>query len=122
MHELAITRNIVALVAERARGRKVLKVRLEIGTLSGVMADSIRFCFDAAAEGTPLEGAILEIAEPAGLARCRRCGADFAQETLFSPCGCGARDFERLAGEELNVIAFEIPSDAEPPGLGASAA
>jgi Zn finger protein HypA/HybF involved in hydrogenase expression len=52
MHELAITRNIVAIVGEAARGRRVTRVTLEIGKLSGVMADAVAFCFDmvAAAE------------------------------------------------------------------------
>ncbi|MEC7192467.1 MAG: hydrogenase maturation nickel metallochaperone HypA, partial [SAR324 cluster bacterium] len=46
MHELSITQNLVAIVEEHARGQRVKRVTLEIGKLSGVMADAIRFCFD----------------------------------------------------------------------------
>ena len=66
MHELSITRNVVAIVSERAEGQRVTRVRLEIGRLSAVVPDSIRFCFDICAQGTPLEGAELEIVESAG--------------------------------------------------------
>lgn len=66
MHELSITRNVVAIVSERAEGQRVTRVRLEIGRLTAVMPDSIRFCFDICAQGTPLEGAELEIVESAG--------------------------------------------------------
>ena len=66
MHELSITRNVVAIVSERAEGQRVTRVRLEIGRLSAVVPDSIRFCFDICAQGTPLEGAELEIIESAG--------------------------------------------------------
>ena len=66
MHELSITRNVVAIVSERAVGQRVTRVRLEIGRLSAVVPDSIRFCFDICAQGTPLEGAALEIVESAG--------------------------------------------------------
>ena len=66
MHELSITRNVVAIVSERAVGQRVTRVRLEIGRLSAVVPDSIRFCFDICAQGTPLEGAELEIVESAG--------------------------------------------------------
>ena len=66
MHELSITRNVVAIVSERAVGQRVTRVRLEIGRLTAVMPDSIRFCFDICAQGTPLEGAELEIVESAG--------------------------------------------------------
>ena len=66
MHELGITRNIVAIVGEAARGRRVLGVTLEIGKSSGIMADAVRFCFEAVAAGTPVEGAALHIVESAG--------------------------------------------------------
>jgi hydrogenase nickel incorporation protein HypA/HybF len=66
MHELGISRNVVAIVGEAARGRRVRRVTLEIGKLSGVMSDAVRFCFDVAAHGTLLEGATLEIRELAG--------------------------------------------------------
>ena len=66
MHELSITRNVVAIVSERAAGQRVTRVRLEIGRLSAVVPDAIRFCFDICAAGTPLAGAQLEIVESAG--------------------------------------------------------
>ena len=66
MHELSITRNVVAIVSERAEGQRVTRVRLEIGRLTAVMPDSIRFCFDICTQGTPLAGAELEIVESAG--------------------------------------------------------
>ena len=57
MHELGITRNIVAIVAEHAAGRKVTRVTLDVGRLSGVMSDAIRFSFDVVGDGTCVEGA-----------------------------------------------------------------
>ena len=66
MHELSITRNVVAIVSERAEGQRVTRVRLEIGRLTAVVPDSIRFCFDICAQGTPLAGAELEIVERPG--------------------------------------------------------
>ncbi len=66
MHELAITDAIVAAVTEKLPEEKILLVRLEIGALSGVVADSLRFCFDLVTEGTNLEGASLEIIESDG--------------------------------------------------------
>jgi len=112
MHELAITRNIVAIVGEAAQGRHVTRVTLEIGKLSGVMADAVAFCFDIVAAGTAASGAQLDIHEIDGRARCRDCGAEFAADTLFTPCPCGSRHCERLAGEELNVKALELEEAA----------
>jgi hydrogenase nickel incorporation protein HypA/HybF len=112
MHELSITRNIVAIVAEAAAGRPVRRITLEIGKLSGVLPEAVRFCFDVVAEGTALQGAALEIREPEGRARCRDCGAAFAIATLWAACGCGSRDLERLHGEELLVKTMELEEAA----------
>ncbi len=108
MHELGITQNIVAIVADHALGKPVSRVTLEIGQLAGVMSDAIRFCFDVVAKGTVVEGATLEIREVPARARCSDCGVEFTQQTLYQPCPCGARNFERLSGEELNVKEFEF--------------
>ncbi len=61
MHELALTREIVAIVCEAARDRRVHKVTLEIGRLTCVMPEAIEFCFEAVARGTLAEGARLDI-------------------------------------------------------------
>lgn len=111
MHELGISRNIVAIVTEAADGRRVRRVTLEIGKLSGVMTDALRFCFDAAAQGTVLEGALLDIREIEGRARCLACGAEFATRTFLDTCVCGSRRLSRLAGEELNVKTMEIEEE-----------
>ena len=66
MHELGISRNIVAIVADAARGRRVRRITLEIGALSGVVPEAIEFAFDLAAEGTPAAGAVLDIRRLAG--------------------------------------------------------
>ena len=63
MHELSISRSVVAMCAERAMGAQVKRVTLVVGKLSAVLPDSLRFCFDICAEGTPVEGALLEIIE-----------------------------------------------------------
>lgn len=66
MHELGISRNIVVIVGEAAGPRRVRRVTLEIGKLSGVMPHAVAFCFDLAAEGTAAAHAELEIRETPG--------------------------------------------------------
>ena len=112
MHELGITRNIVAIVAEHAAGRKVTRVAVDIGRLSGVMSDAVRFCFDVVARGTCAEGATLDIRDIEGKGRCRACHTEFATPQLYSPCACGSRDVERIAGEDLKVRQFEFETES----------
>lgn len=112
MHELSICRNIVAIVSDAANGRRVRRVTLEIGKLSGVSSDALTFSFDAATQGTALEGATLEIKEVEGRARCEDCGAEFPTATLFDACACGSHRVERIVGEELNVKSMELEEAA----------
>ncbi len=113
MHELGITQNIVAIVCEHAKGKPVARVVLEVGQLAGVMSDAVRFCFDVVAKETALEGATLEIREIPARARCGACGNEFTQRSLYEPCPCGSRDFERVSGEELNVKEFAFAAEGE---------
>ena len=108
MHELGIARNIVAIVGEAAKGRRVRRVTIDVGKLSGVMTDAIMFCFESVTLGTPLDGAMLEIRQIEGRARCNACGSEFTTDTLFTPCACGSRQFKRLQGEELNIKSMEL--------------
>ena len=108
MHEMGITRNIVSIVAEQAKTKKVRRVKLEVGKLSAVMPDALQFCFDVVAKGTVLEGATLEIVEVIGQAKCRQCNADVELHNLVTACACGSRDLERLSGEELNIKEMEL--------------
>ena len=112
MHELGITRNIVGIVSDAAKGRRVTRVTLEIGTLAGVMPEAIAFCFDTVTQGSPIDGATLEIVQIEGRARCRACGAEFRALTLFAPCPCGSRSCERLSGEELNIKSMQLEEAA----------
>ena len=112
MHELGIARNIVAIVSDAARGRKVRRVTLEVGALSGVMTDAIAFCFPVVAEGTVVEDALLDIHEIEGRARCTVCASEFAMPTLYTACPCGSRQLERLQGEELNIKTMELEEAA----------
>ena len=108
MHELGITKNIVAIVSDKAGPRKVKRIKLEIGSLSAIMPDAIRFCFDICAQGTQLEGATLEIDEIAGLGQCQNCGEKLSLTLLAGLCQCGSREITCVAGQELNIKEMEV--------------
>ena len=108
MHELAITQSIVDAVTDHTGGAKVAAVQLRVGKLSGVVPDAMRFCFEMVTDGTTLEGARLEIQEPEGRGRCRRCGDDFVLPDPVLLCPCGSADVELLSGRELSVTSVEV--------------
>lgn len=112
MHELGITRNLVAIVSEAAKGRRVTKVWLEIGERTALMPDALRFCFDVVAKGTPLEASELHIVELAAGWQCGACGQQYRESEPSRCSACGGTQFVRRSGEELNVKSMEVQACA----------
>jgi len=108
MHELAITQSVVDAVLDRTGDRTVTTVRVKVGRLAGVVPDAMRFCFDLVTAGTTLEGARLEIEQPAGQACCHTCGEEFGVTDLILLCPCGSADVEVVTGRELLVSSVEV--------------
>ena len=105
---MAITESVIAAVSEKVGDRKVQRVSLTVGRLSGVVAESLSFYFDLATEGTPLEGSKLEVIDIPGRASCRACGAEVELEDMIALCTCGSADLEILSGDELTIKEVEL--------------
>ncbi|MDO9093348.1 MAG: hydrogenase maturation nickel metallochaperone HypA [Rubrivivax sp.] len=111
MHELGITRSMVSIVSERAQGQKVLRVTLEVGRLSGMLPEAIRFCFDVCIQGTLLEGAALHIIETEGRGHCAACHAEPVMTAPLGRCpACGEPTLRMVAGTELKIKEMETES------------
>lgn len=108
MHELGITQEIVEICCRRSEGARITRIVLEIGKLSGVLPDAVRFCFNLCAEETLAAGAQLEILEPPGTAHCRDCGNLVKLLTPLELCECGSASLEWLSGEELRIKEMEV--------------
>lgn len=108
MHELAVTEDILSSIAEKCGDAKIARVVLEIGKLSMVQPQSLRFCFELCCAGTPLEGAELEIIETPGRAKCRACAEEVLLDKPFGRCVCGNSDLEWVSGEEMRIKKVEL--------------
>lgn len=108
MHELSIAESIVDTVTQRTAERRIEVVRVRIGTLMAVVPDALMFCFDLATQGTPLEGARLEIDQTEAKVYCRACDQESVVADLILLCDCGSADVEVLAGRELQVSSVEV--------------
>lgn len=108
MHELSITQSVVDAVCERAAGRTVRSVKVQVGALTAVVPEAMRFCFELVVEGTVAQGARLDIEERPGAAHCRGCGADIVFADLILLCPCGSADVAVTGGRELQIISMEV--------------
>lgn len=116
MHEMSLAEGVIGLVEETAKRENALKVRrvvLEIGCLSSIESDALRFCFDAVARGGLAEGAILEILAVPGVAWCPQCAVSQPMQMLYDSCPvCGDYRMRPTAGTEMRVKEIEIEQEA----------
>lgn len=112
MHELSITQSMLNLVleqAEKAKAKRVGKIRLVIGEMTGVVSECVQFYFDFLSKGTPAEGAALAIKAVPTQAKCRECGKVFELEEFDWTCpNCRGNNIEILSGKELFVESIEV--------------
>jgi hydrogenase nickel incorporation protein HypA/HybF len=108
MHELSICQGIVESVCEAVPEGELLVVTVEIGRLSGVVPEAVRFCFDACARGTRVEGARLDIVEVPGRGRCASCDRELEMDELLARCPCGNPFLEVVRGRELRIRTVEV--------------
>lgn len=108
MHELGIAQEIVSIVSQKVEGKSVKRLTLEIGKLTAILPDALQFAFEVCTEGTPLEGAKLEIIELAARAQCMECGNELELDRPFGRCECGNTFLQWLSGEELKIKELEL--------------
>lgn len=122
MHELGIAESILdAIEVEAARfpNARPTRAGLKIGELSGVNADSLKFCFDAIVSGTKFESLRLEIECCPRRQRCQECGRDFTVLNYELRCPhCGSESSECIGGDELELSHLEVEEHAAS-GIGA---
>lgn len=112
MHEMALAVDVVQIAQEAARREGFRRVRalwLEIGQLSSIEPDAMRFCFEAAARDTVAARARLEIVVTPGAAWCLECDRRVSIAELGSACPhCGGYRLRLSEGTEMRVKQLEV--------------
>jgi len=112
MHEVAIMTEALRMAEDSAKAagaRRILKLRLRIGALSGVVPDALRFAFDVVCQGTLAAGAILEIEAVAAACWCPTCEAEYACGDFFSECPrCHNLSGDLRRGREMDIADVEL--------------
>lgn len=112
MHEMSLAEGVLQLVTDtacREAATRVKTVVLEIGKLSSVEPEALKFCFDVVTHGSIAQGALLEIVAVPGVGWCMPCGETVAMEELYGACPkCGSHQVQTTGGSEMRVKEIEI--------------
>jgi hydrogenase nickel incorporation protein HypA/HybF len=112
MHEMSLAEGVLQIVEDAAGEQGFARVRtvvIEIGQLSSVEPEAMRFCFDAVTRGSLAEGAVLEVIEVPGSGLCLSCDRTVPLAALYDPCPlCGGFPVQPTGGTEMRVKELEV--------------
>ena len=112
MHELSVTESVLQIAlthAEQAEARRILRIDLAVGALSGIVGESVQFYFDFVSKGTLAEGAQLVFHHLPARFRCQSCRAEYEPEGLDWTCPlCQALQPQAIGGQEFRVESIEV--------------
>jgi hydrogenase nickel incorporation protein HypA/HybF len=124
MHELSIAMSIVDMAREEAEARNVTidAVHLDLGPLSGVVAEALLFSYEIACNGTPLEGSRLVIKNVPIEVYCPACKVQKTLSSMQWFCcpECAAPTSEVIHGKELLITALEVRDECRTAPVGSA--
>ncbi len=112
MHEMSIAMNIISIAckeAEKDGASSISNIELDVGKLSGVMIDSLNFCYESVCKGTLAEHSTLSINEVPARASCKKCNHTFEIDSFMALCPqCESYEIDILQGRELKLRAVSV--------------
>lgn len=112
MHEMSLAEGVLQLIEDAARAQefsRVTTVWLEIGQLSGVEVEAMKFCFEAVVRDSIAHGARLEIVATPGTGWCMQCSQTVPMQEVFGECPqCGSHQMQVTGGTEMRVKELEV--------------
>ncbi|MGB9774448.1 MAG: hydrogenase maturation nickel metallochaperone HypA [Bacteroidota bacterium] len=110
MHEASIVESLLAFACQHVPdGKRVQRINVRVGVLTGVSTDAMQFYFEIMRENTIGAQAELEISLEPLRAHCEACGSDskFLELELTCPV-CGAEALSYKNGDELDIVSLEV--------------
>jgi len=112
MHEMSLCEAIIETAEKQASihaYKSVKCIRLEIGKLSCVEPEAMRFAFAAVARNSIADGARLIIDEIAGLGWCSQCEAEVGIKQRYDACpNCGFYPLDIRQGDAMRIRDMEV--------------
>lgn len=112
MHEMTLAEQMLQIIEEAAVAQDFTQVKtvwMELGQLSCVEKEALRFCFSAVVDETIAQQAKLEFIDIKGRGRCTQCECEMNISTIYGACpACGSYAIQVIAGNEMRIRELEV--------------
>ncbi len=112
MHEMSLCEGVLQVLqteAEKQGFHRVKTVILEIGDLSSVEPEAMRFSFDVVMKNSLAENANLTIENIPGTAWCMQCSKNVLIKQRYDECpDCGGYQLQVVSGDEMRIKELEV--------------
>lgn len=117
MHELTLAERALAIAEAAARveqASRITRIRLAVGALAHVDADTLAYCCGVVGRGGLAEGAEIEVERLPGRAHCQPCATEIELPMVGAACPhCGGFDLSITDGDQLQILEVGIEQERE---------
>ncbi len=112
MHEFSIVDSLLHLAEEHAskhNAKKVTKLEIKIGVLSGVEPELLQTAFDTFKEGTICEESEFIMKIQPVVVKCQNCGfeGELSKDEYLCP-KCQSAEIKIIDGEDMYLMSLEL--------------
>lgn len=112
MHEMSLCEGILNILQKQSKIDQYSTVKtvvLEIGRLSSIEPDALRFAFSVVMKGSIAENARLNIIDIAGQAWCLHCQKQVVINQRYDGCPlCGGYPLQITEGQQMRIKELEV--------------
>ena len=117
MHELAVTESLLKTASDYAKNtnaQKVISLNITIGSLSGIVGDSVQFYWDMICKNTICANSDLNFNRVQAKFQCQNCGNEYEIQNELIPCpACNSMNLKTIQGDEFLLDSIEIEKSLE---------
>lgn len=112
MHELSVVASLFEILEEKVKeqnGKRITRVELQIGALSGIVPDLLATAFDIYKKDTIGADAELKIRTVPLKVQCKDCHKVFIKDDFIFICDyCGSTNTQTLEGTDMILEKMDI--------------
>lgn len=109
---MSVALNIIKIAEEelnKANGKRIEKIHISVGKLSGIVIDSLEFALEVAMKEGKIPKAEIVIDQFPARMKCLHCHEVFEAEEFYTICPvCNKFEHEIISGKELLIKSLTI--------------